>query len=341
LTYRRFTLFSPGGLSNRIKVLLSGRVLAEACGAELRVLWPLRSSCNCPHDRLFAPDPCVETVPATVTDGLPLVAGWGASPPDLTAAPGDVVLGAYSWLLRPDLYPAHEPLWPALGPALAALRPAPEIAARVERFAAEHFAGAMLGVHLRRGDFLSAREDVCANTEQALAEIERRLTARPEARIFLATDDGAPPWHGGPIREGVREGVRERLRRRLGDRVVFTAPRSLDRNAPEAIEDALVDLLLLRRTDAIIGTARSSFSELAAFGREVPLAMTAGASDRMQRLERFTRGAGLYPLIMHAARRRLGREPESFARAWTAVRHAPVVDPIMNVVRRLVRWRPY
>jgi hypothetical protein len=37
------------------------------------------------------------------------------------------------------------------------------------------------------------------------------------------------------------------------------------------VQDALVDLLLLRATDAVVGTWFSSFSELAAAGRPVPL----------------------------------------------------------------------
>lgn len=334
---RRLTLFSNGGLSNRLKVMVSGQVLAEACGAELSVLWPLSGTCKCPYERLFLADSRVRVVAADATRGLPLVFGWGAAPPDLLASRGDVTLGYMSWLVRPDLYPAHAPLQERLGPALGALEPAPSIAERVARFVADHFRDEMIGVHLRRGDFHGARADVCGNTEAALGEVGRALAANPNAGIFLATDDGARTFGEGAV---VHEGVRAIMRRRFGERVVFTTPRSLDRDTPEAIEDALVDLLLLRRTDAIIGTAMSSFSELAAFGRGVPLTMTAGASERMLRVERFVRRAGLYPLIIEVARRRLGREPESFFAAWFAVRHAPWVDPIMNRVRRLIRWRP-
>lgn len=57
---------------------------------------------------------------------------------------------------------------------------------------------------------------------------------------------------------------------RYGDRVVTTRPRTLDRREPAAIQDALVDLLLLRVTDCIVGTQGSSFSVMAAFGRPVP-----------------------------------------------------------------------
>ena len=52
--------------------------------------------------------------------------------------------------------------------------------------------------------------------------------------------------------------------------VVTPKPRSLDRHTPEAIEDALIDLWLLRSTDFFVGTVGSSFSEMAMFGRAVP-----------------------------------------------------------------------
>ena len=52
--------------------------------------------------------------------------------------------------------------------------------------------------------------------------------------------------------------------------MVSIAPRSLDRGRSEAVQDALIDLLLLRQTQAIVGTADSSFSEMAMFGRSIP-----------------------------------------------------------------------
>ena len=209
--------------------------------------------------------------------------------------------------------------------------PTPAIRERVEAFTREHFRDAMIGVHLRRGDFHFARPDVSANTDAALRVIDDHLTRLPDASIFLATDDGAT---SGPRGEVVRnEGVHARLQRRYGDRVVSTTPRSLDRNDPIAIEDALVDLLLLRRTDAIVGTTASSFSELAAFGRDVPLDLAAGANPRFQQRERIVRRLGLYPLLVRLARLRLGRAPNNFFEAWHAVRYSPLGERIINAIR--------
>jgi hypothetical protein len=238
--------------------------------------------------------------------------------------------------VRPDLYPEHAELWLRMSGYFDALVPQEAITASVEDFARANFRPQMIGVHLRRGDFHVYRPDVSTNTAAAMERIEDHLEREPAAGIFLATDDGAAADAAG-LRT---EGVRDLMRRRFGDRVVCTSPRSLDRAAPEAIEDALVDLYLLRRTQAIVGTSVSSFSELAAFGRNVPLEMTQGPSDAVVRLERVVRRLGLHAPIMLLARRRLGRQPESFWDAWLALRESPGGEQIMRVVRRVLpRWR--
>ncbi len=327
----KWVLFSPGGLSNRLKVLVSGRVLAAHAGAQLEVLWPLRATCNCPYERLFEPDATVRTVPEQVTDELPRRIGWNVPPPDLLTHVGPIVLGHMSWLVRPDLYPRHEALWSELAPGLDALVPTAAIRERVAAFTGEHFRDHMIGVHLRRGDFHFARPDVSANTDAALRAIDDHLARVPSAAIFLATDDGAV---AGPGAESVQnEGVRARLQRRYGDRVVTTTPRSLDRNDPIAIEDALVDLLLLRKTHAIVGTSASSFSELAAFGRDVTLDLAAGQSPLIAQRERLVRRVGLYPVLMGLARLRLGRPAHTFFEAWHTVRYSPLGDRIISAIR--------
>jgi|GEM_PF-2021141 len=328
---RHLTLYCDSGLANRMCVLVSGRVMARAAGAELEFLWPLCATCNCSFERLFEPSPEVRTVPYEAIVGLPSIRRtWGSQPVDLLAQTDDhVTWGFVSWWLRPDLYPAHAALQDELAPALAALVPAAPIRERVAAFKAAHFRPQMIGVHLRRGDFHTARPDVVANTAQVIARIAEHLVTWPHAGILLATDDGAA---GGEIGAGrstgaagkpaIREGVRETLVRRFGSRVVSATPRTLDRSAPEAIEDALVELLLLRETQAVIGTEGSSFSALAAFGRDVPFDRPRGKSLRWHRLELWSDRLGATPHIYKVARRFLGHEPSSFFLAWRAVRHA-------------------
>src|SRR5690606_3200982 len=143
-------------------------------------------------------------------------------------------LGHNSWLVRPDLYLGHQPIWPEVVKQFDGLSPQPRIIRRVESFVAQQFRPQMLGVHLRRGDFHLWRPDVVANTHAAIDIIRQLLGRWPEAGIFLATDDSASAGYlGAPT-----EGVRQLLHRQFGDRIASLEPASLDRSTPQAIEDA-------------------------------------------------------------------------------------------------------
>jgi hypothetical protein len=159
----------------------------------------------------------------------------------------------------------------------------------------------MIGVHLRSGDYSSQRPDAVPDPRRVESAIRMFLQAAPDAGIFLATDDGAvDPYIS---RSTTPAGYLACLRRAFGDRIVTTTPRSLDRRDPFAIQDALVDLLLLRKTSAFAGTLASSFSELALLGRDVPH-IYCGASNPARWIWRITL---IEPLVILAGILRYGR----------------------------------
>lgn len=315
-------------------MLASGRVVARAMGAELEFLWPITPACGAPFERLFEACPDVRTVPAGEVEGLPRSQGiWGAPQPDLLLDPREHVQFVFvSWLVMPDLYPSHRALWPELALELEALTPSAAIRERVESVSAA-FRPTMIGVHLRRGDFRVARPDVVDNTDAAIARVAEHLVAHPNAGVFLATDDD-----GADLQGAEAGGVRARFHARFGARMVGAVPRSLDRESPEAIEDAWVELLLLRRCDAIVGTRGSSFSELAAFGRQVPFDCPDGTPAQWRQRELWARGTGVYPIIMELARRAVGREPDSFFMACSALREAFVATRAGGALRWVYRF---
>lgn len=300
------TVFCPLGLGNRLRVLLSGLVLAEATGRNFQMLWPVTPACAAPFADLFAAGWPVTTVPPEAVAELPYVSGWLGHLPDLlTAAAPHLVVGHPSWLLRPDQYPQHAELMAHCARHFASLAPIPPLQTRIDTFRAAHFRPTMIGVHLRRGDLLRERPDMAGNTAQALAAVDRFLTAAPDAGILLCTDDGAPDPHAG--RATPTEGVRATFVRRYGPRVVTPTPRSLDRSSVWAVQDALVDLALLRACDQFVGTAGSSFSEMVVFGRDLPHLLTGGATPAYARLEHWARRVGLHPLLSRLGMRRFGR----------------------------------
>jgi len=303
---RTLTLFAHTGLSNRINVLISGLALAEATGREFRMLWPRTPACGAAFAELFANDWPVEEVSMQAVRNLPY--GWSQhkpNPPDLlTAMEPEIILGSHRSLVRPDLYPGHIALVSACLVYFLQLEPAEDIALRVKDFQEHHFRPTMIGVHLRRGDFVTLRPDMLENTEAALRATAERLEQNPQAGVLLASDDGAPSSGGRPRAEGLRE----RFARSFGERVVWTQPRSLDRSSSEAVQDGLVDLWLVRQTDYFVGSAGSAFSKLAVYGREIPQVLCSGSSPAYRRWLWLSKLSGVYWLLRWLGRREFQRD---------------------------------
>jgi hypothetical protein len=126
---------------------------------------------------------------------------------------------------------------------------APHLAECVEQFAARHF-DRVVGMHIRRTD---NRRSI-ARSPDDLFLTRARAIAAAGMRIFLATDN---------------QHTEEKMREELGD-VVFTHPKRATLAArwprrfdPIALEDDLIDLFLLARTQYVLGSSGSSFSSVA------------------------------------------------------------------------------
>lgn len=305
LALRRLIVGCPAGLANRLRVLTSGLAWQRLTGVQFTMWWPQTAPCSAAFTRLFEPVPEVGGAMEAEVMALPAVGSYLFTPMfDIAAATEpELAFRCSGWLVPPRLpllataagrllpkAPApftdmHAKVMAQAAIELGRLRPVETIRLRVEQFATERFRRQMIGVHVRRGDFPAQRPDATPDLKALIRAIQTFLKSMPDAAIFVATDDGAVnPYTGKATGQ---EGVVERLRAEFGDRIVTAEPSTLDRRDPKAIEDALVDLLLLRRTQAVVGSAASSFSELAVFGRSVPVVYCAGA-DRMKWFWRLT-----------------------------------------------------
>ena len=190
----------------------------------------------------------------------------------------------------------------------------------------------MIGVHLRRGDFVRRQPDVIANTAAALGAVDRYLEQSPNAGIFLSTDDGGPDQVTGRTSH---EGVREQFSKRYGTRVVWTMPRTLDRRNPIAVEDAVVDLWLLRQTSMFVGTRLSSFSTWATFGRTVDATFCGAPTAQYRRMETWARRTGIGAVLRMIPLPSRPVPGSSFATVWAYYASLP-----RAVVRRVKgqRW---
>lgn len=103
------------------------------------------------------------------------------------------------------------------------------------------------GIHIRRTDNKMAMK--YSPTSLFIKKIEDLLLTNPDAKFFLATDD--------PSEE-------ELFLNKFGNSIITYKKRSLDRNDPHAIQDAVIDLWFLAHCKKIYGSYYSSFSDVAA-----------------------------------------------------------------------------
>jgi hypothetical protein len=248
--------------------------------------------------------------------------------PDLlTNDEADLHVGAYTWLLQPIRFAHHAAAFERTREIFRQLHPTPAIEQAVDEFRNTHFRSRMIGVHLRRGDFMHLRPDLSGNTPEALAEIDRILSLDPAAGILLCSDDNAeaPPSKPAPLREGLHV----KFLARYGDRVVWTTPHTGPKRFTRDSEHALIDLWLLRSTDYFIGTPWSSFSELVTFARDVPSVLVSGGTPKYRRTERLLRYTSMLALLHAVNHKRRGRdEPTPF-----------ILQRLKRKFLRLLRWR--
>lgn len=326
---RTLTVTCLGGLANRLAVLASGVAVAELTGRRFEMIWPTgRHTCGAGFHQLFDSELPVRDVAQLPDPGSWTMAdGHFRPPPDvLTTADTHVRLGYVGWLIDPDRSPLHAEAMARAEQVLVELRLVPHLQSRVDAVAGR-FGALTVGAHVRRGDFITTRPDVVANLDGVVATVRSRVEAGADT-VFLATDDGAAPTVS---EAGLEQGVRAAFRDAFGDRLVETEPRSLDRGASEAIEDSVVDLWLLRRCHEVVGTAASSFSELAVAGRDAPITYCAGKGRPHRRLDRIVEDLGLAEPLARWARQRYGIDVPA-----VAVTHRLVTSP-KRLVRRIVR----
>jgi hypothetical protein len=294
---RTLIVHSAAGLNNRIRVLISGIALAEAAGRKFAMLWPDTPACGVKFDVLFQnkwPVIHLSVLPAEPVSFY--FSKWSNKRLKLLLEypHQHITLRYHSWFIRPEGKTAYASIQRRCLQLLNELQPIESILTRIESFRAVHFSPTMIGVHLRRGDFNRCRPHFCQNTSMAFRIVDRFLEYDPLAGILLCTDDGAvDPKTGKPT---TAEGVHARFVERYGKRVVWSSPRSLDRT-PEAVQDALVDLWLLRSTNYFVGTYGSSLSDMAVVGRSIPHILCVNETAMDVQLEKVLNKIGLGTIV--------------------------------------------
>lgn len=220
------------GLANRLRATVSGLCAAEDLSENLILSWPLEFSFGAAWDDLFYP--INATIIRSPLDSPKMClnkADWSSQQPPIK-------IKSYGQFHRTD-----QPRW--LG-HLRSLRPKEVYLQRVRALFGET---RPVGVHIRRTD--NVHSILNSPTESFIKE----MLKLPEAVFFIATDD---------------KKELELISREFPGRILSQSTH-LNRHTLEGIQDAFVDFLALSQCSQILGSAASSFSEIAAAYGDIPM----------------------------------------------------------------------
>ena len=213
------------GFANRLRATVSGICGAEDLNLPLVISWPVEWACAATFTDLFEPVPHVE-----FCSSLNNRARMCLSPADWEQerGRGEIVIKSYGQFHQSD--PAR---WRRV---LQSLRPRLEFLERVR--------SCDVGIHIRRTDNRTS----CEKSPTAVFIAEMRKYPN-DTTFFVATDD-------------VREW--DALVSAFSEERLIRVTTDYSRNTLEGIHAAFVDFLCLASCGEILGSAGSSFSEMAA-----------------------------------------------------------------------------
>lgn len=262
-----------GGLANRMRVVSVLYELCQNAGADFEVLWTNNRDLGAAWENLFmSPQFTVIDVSGSYIHAHRSKKWYRRLPHQLWMFVHDYTWMSYedvyaltkidtvenSALIRADWYQRlinGEKIFITtgdnLGPVnnLSMFSPIKEISEEVIANIDKLFNGhkAIYGLHIRRTDNIWSIEDspLCL-FEKKITEI---LTQQSDSAFFLASDDS---------------GTISYLKDKFGDKIIIR-DRELSRSTVSGMQDALIDMLLLGKTNKIFGSYFSSFSEMAAW----------------------------------------------------------------------------
>lgn len=258
------TLVPIGGLANRLRAILSTRMLAMQHNCDFKVVWPCNQSLNCPAQRLIRTD----VLDFELTDKQ----GWAILPftyprkrnafiPSLfqhlrydsliyeqnDSSAEEIHKGILHALLENrhkllvmtglEIYPIQPEIIQQY------IQPSPEIAASIET-TRQHHPKLSVGLHIRRTDNTIS----IAQSPLSLfkAKMQQHLQDNPDTIFYLATDS---------------EQVKRELLHDFGPSII-TQARPASRTTADGMIDAATELFLLAQLPYFYGSYYSSFSDL-------------------------------------------------------------------------------
>jgi hypothetical protein len=258
------TVLPEGGLCNRMRVVASASLLAQASGQSLRVLWYQTPDFNAPFFLLFN----IEKLPFEVCEGramrrverfrFRLLEQWKRLCGVSVLGNRETEPGRFDFVAMAERIRGREVfirsnsrlhcvagMYDCFVPTGEAREILDTLHAKLKN---------CVGVHVRRTDNANAIK--FSSLECFVSEMRNEVERDRDVRFFLASDSPE---------------VSCRLKQEFGDSVWTYDKRAYSRDDPKAIVDALVDLYALAACQKLIGSYWSSFTDTAAEIHDIPL----------------------------------------------------------------------
>ncbi len=276
ISNKKIIVYCDSGLCNRLRALFSAKYSSDILNKDMEFIWIKNSSCGAEFSDLF------ENTEFNITNNYSL---WKkiffkeldfSRDKNTQKIPIDIlkyntknkIIHTYISLFSPRDFPYHDISLRESNKIFNILKPIKYVRDEVENFTTKNFKNKIMGVHIRRGDFILYFKEKTQNLDSFIKEMDNFLRINPQGKFFVSTDDGSKSPNGTKID---KENVIDFLINRYGEnKILQYIPRSLERMDKESIQDALINLLILRKTDEFIGNQYSSFSEMAMINRDIP-----------------------------------------------------------------------
>lgn len=273
---RQLIVCPEGGLANRLRVLASAIALQHQHGVPLSCYWSINyAELNAHFNQLFEPIPHLTFAPLphhlhklkpalsrnylrrTFLHFLNRCYGIKRYLYEDSSHPGSIeaALPSLGLLLKGSGAPVLIRTWQSFGdfqPFINCFAPNVYLRQRIQSLIPDS-AAPPIGIHVRRSDHVTSIRFSPLHAFFRAADVA--LDQNQGRQLFVCSDDAL-----------VREAFRERY-----DRQVIISEAALSRSSVTAIQDAVVDLFCLARCSLVIGSYRSSFSEMAAMLGHRPL----------------------------------------------------------------------
>jgi len=269
---RKILAMNLGGISNRVKCLISMWRLGDLYERDLILEWRENHTCGCKFRDLFEND--IQEINEQELDQI--------NEKELKFFREDVltiknfpkkylVSGTWRFLLTPKELEKHnflkeknelnekgldfnfsntpEEIKKEILKYLKRLKPLKKLQKEINDFDEKYKLKEMIGVHIRRGDFSDrpTSPGSVSSNKKFIERMKEIVKENPKTKFFLCTDS---------------QEIEERIKEKFPKRILSYPKTSFVRTDVRATQEGLIDLLLLSKTKHILGTYRSTFTEM-------------------------------------------------------------------------------